>query len=50
MVQVNEPIGGDWEMLSSTYKFQKTAANAAQFLIPVGKDGTAVLKYRFRTR
>jgi len=49
-VQVNEPIGGDWEMLSSSYKFQKTAAFAAQFNIPVEKNGTAVLKYRIRAR
>jgi hypothetical protein len=47
-VQVNEPIGGSWEMLSSTYKFTKTAAFAAQFNVPVAKDGTAVLKYRVR--
>ncbi|PYT56781.1 MAG: DUF4139 domain-containing protein, partial [Acidobacteria bacterium] len=33
-VQVNEPIGGDWEMLSSTYKYTKTAAFAAQFNVP----------------
>jgi hypothetical protein len=47
-VEVNEPIGGDWEMLSSTYKFTKTAAWAAQFKVPVDKDGTSVLKYRIR--
>ena len=47
-VEVNEPIGGDWEMLSSTYKYTKTAAWAAQFLVPVDKDGTSVLKYRIR--
>src|SRR2546428_7056910 len=47
-VQVNEPIGGDWEMLSSTYKYTKTAAFAAQFNVPVAKDGTSVLKYRIR--
>jgi len=47
-VQVNEPIGGDWEMLSSTYKFTKTAAWAAQFNVPVDKNGTSVLKYRIR--
>ena len=47
-VEVNEPIGGDWEMLSSTYKFTKTAAWAAQFKVPVGKDDTSVLKYRIR--
>jgi hypothetical protein len=45
-VQVNEPIGSDWQMLSSSFKFTKTAAFAAQFLVPVAKDGTSVLKYR----
>jgi hypothetical protein len=49
-VQVNEPIGGDWEMLSSTHKYTKTAAFAAQFNVPVAKDGTSVLKYRIRAR
>jgi hypothetical protein len=50
IVEVNEPIGGDWEMVSSTYKFTKTAAFAAQFDVPVDKDGTSVLKYRVRVR
>jgi hypothetical protein len=51
VVQVNEPIGGDWEMLSSpTYKYTKTAAFAAQFIVPVAKDGTSVLKYRIRAK
>jgi hypothetical protein len=45
-VEVNEPIGGDWEILSSTYKWTKTAAFAAQFSVPVDKDGTSVLRYR----
>ena len=49
-VEVNEPIGGDWEMVSSTYKFTKTAAFAAQFDVPVDKDGTSVLKYRVRVK
>lgn len=49
-VEVNEPIGGDWEMVSSTYKFTKTAAFAAQFRVLVDKDGTSVLKYRVRVR
>jgi len=47
-VEVNEPIGGDWEMLSSSYKFTKTAAWAAQFKVPVDNNGTSVLKYRIR--
>jgi len=50
VVQVNEPIGGDWEMLSSTYKYTKTAAFAAQFSVPVAKDGTSILKYRVRAK
>ena len=47
-VEVNEPIGGDWEMLSSTYKYTKTAAWAAQFNVPVAANGSSVLKYRIR--
>jgi hypothetical protein len=49
-VEVNEPIGGDWEMLNSSFKYTKTGAFAAQFEVPVAKDGTAVLKYRIRAR
>ncbi len=49
-VEVNEPIGGDWEMVNSSYKFTKTAAFAAQFQVPVDKDGASVLKYRVRVR
>jgi hypothetical protein len=50
VVEVDEPIGGDWEMLSSSYKATKTAAFAAQFHVPVEKDGTAVLTYRVRAK
>ncbi|HKW58112.1 MAG TPA: DUF4139 domain-containing protein [Candidatus Acidoferrum sp.] len=49
-VQVNEPIGGEWEMLSSSYKYTKTAAFAAQFNVPVEKNGTSALKYRIRAK
>jgi len=47
-IEVNEPIGGDWEMLTSTYKYTKSAAWAAQFNVPVAANGTSVLKYRIR--
>jgi hypothetical protein len=47
-VQVNEPIGGDWEMLSSSFKYEKTAAFAAQFEVPVTANGESVLRYRVR--
>ena len=49
-VMVNEPIGGDWEMISSTFEAKKTAAFAAQFSVPVAKDGEATLSYRVRVR
>jgi hypothetical protein len=49
-VIVNEPIGGDWEMLSSSFPAEKTAAFAARFNVPVAKDGEAVLSYRVRVR
>jgi len=49
-VVVNEPIGGDWEMLSSSFEARKTAAFAAQFNVPVAKDAEATLSYRVRVR
>jgi hypothetical protein len=49
-IEVNEPLGGDWDMLSSTFPAKKTAAFAAQFNVPVPKDGASVLKYRVRVR
>jgi len=47
-VEVNEPIGGDWQMLSSSYKWTKTEAWAARFDVPVAADGESVLRYRVR--
>jgi len=49
-VEMNEPIGGDWEILNSTHKWTKTEAFAAQFHVPVEKDGTSLLRYRVRVR
>ncbi|HEU5239250.1 MAG TPA: DUF4139 domain-containing protein [Pyrinomonadaceae bacterium] len=49
-VVVNEPIGGDWEMVASTFEAKKTAAFAAQFNVPVAKDGEATLSYRVRVK
>ena len=49
-VIVNEPIGGDWTMLDSNYKYEKTAAFAAQFQVPVAANAESVLKYRVRVQ
>ncbi len=48
-VEVNEPIGAaTWRMLSSSHKWIKTAAFAAQFTVPVEAGAEAVLKFRIR--
>ena len=49
-VQVNEPIAGDWRMLTSTHPHRKTDAWAAQFDVPVAAGGESVLRYRVRVR
>jgi hypothetical protein len=47
-VEVNEPLGGTWEMLRSSHEWKKTAAWAAQFSVPVSAGGEATLQYRVR--
>jgi hypothetical protein len=48
-VEVNEPIGGaTWRMLQASHKYTKTAAFAAQFMVPVDAGAEAVLKFRVR--
>jgi hypothetical protein len=48
-VEVNEPIGGTaWRMLQSSHKYTKTAAFAAQFMVPIEAGAEAVLTFRVR--
>ncbi|CAN5875913.1 DUF4139 domain-containing protein [soil metagenome] len=47
-VEVNEPIGGTWEMLRSSHTWTKTDAWASQFIVPVAADAQAALRYRVR--
>src|SRR5688572_5761698 len=47
-VEVNEPVGGTWRMVSASHDWIKTAAWATQFTVPVASDGTSVLRYRVR--
>jgi len=47
-VEVNEPVGGTWRVLSSSYTWTKTDAWAVQFKVPVAVDGTSTLRYRVR--
>ena len=50
IVKVIEPVPGDWEMLSSSHNYIKTAAFSAEFNIPVAKDKEVKLTYRVRMR
>ena len=49
-VELNEPIGGDWTMISSTHTWTKTEAWAARFTAPVAASGEARVRYRVRVK
>ena len=49
-IEVNEPIAGDWHMLSSSHTATKTDAFAAKFLVDVPANGESLLTYRVRVR
>src|SRR6266436_4791966 len=46
---VNIHIGNAFDVVAE-HKYTKTAAFAAQFIVPVAKDGTSVLRYRIRAK
>jgi len=47
-VLVEEPIPGDWEMLSNTHSYEKLSAHLIRFNVPVEKDKEVKVKYRIR--
>jgi hypothetical protein len=49
-IEVNEPIAGDWRMISSSHDATKTDAFAARFIVPVPANGESLLTYRVRVR
>lgn len=49
-VEVNEPVGGDWTMVESNFKYEKTSATSVRFTVPVPANGESVLKYRVQVR
>jgi len=49
-VLVEEPIPGDWEMLSNTHPYEKLSAHLIRFDVPVAKDKEVKVKYRIRFR
>ena len=49
-VLVEEPIPGDWEMLSKTHPYEKLSAHLIRFEVPVAKNKEEKVKYRIRFR
>ncbi len=49
-IRVIEPVPGDWRMLESSHKHEKTTSSTAEFNIPVAKDKEEVLSYRVMMR
>jgi len=47
-VLVEEPIPGDWEMLSNTHSYEKLSAHLIRFDVPLAKDKEEKVKYRIR--
>ena len=47
-VEVNEPLTGEWTVLQSNYKYEKTSVFSIRFQVPVAANGQAVLNYRVR--
>jgi len=50
IVEVVEPLRGDWQMLSSSHDYKKIDAFHVKFKVPVPRNGEAKLSYRFRVR
>jgi hypothetical protein len=49
-VQVKEPLSGQWTILNSSCKYEKTSAFEATFAVPVPAGGESVLTYRVRVQ
>ena len=50
VIEVNEPLPGDWKVLESSLPYIKKDASTIGFKVPVAKDQEAKLTYRVRIR
>ena len=49
-VELIEPIGGDWTMVSSSHEFQKIDAHTFKYIVDVPEDGETTVNYRVRVQ
>ena len=50
VVEVMEPVGGDWEILSSSHRAEKLDAHTFKFTVDVPERGEEKVTYRVRVR
>ncbi len=49
-ILVEEPIPGDWEMISNSHPYEKLQTNLIRFHVPVGKNQEVKVRYKIRFR
>jgi hypothetical protein len=49
-ILVEEPIPGDWQMISNTHSYEKIQANLIRFIVPVAKGQEVKVRYKVRVR
>ena len=50
VVEIREPMAGDWQILESSQEWEKESAMSVLFSVPVRPDQEVVVTYRVRTR
>jgi hypothetical protein len=50
VVEVSEPVGGFWEVVSASHQHRKVNAAELAFDVPVPADGETVLKYTVQVK
>ncbi|MFH1093119.1 MAG: DUF4139 domain-containing protein [Candidatus Omnitrophota bacterium] len=49
-VEVIEPIPGDWDIIESTQKYEKTDASTIKFMVKLDKNESKTISYRVKIR
>jgi hypothetical protein len=49
-ILVEEPVPGDWQMISNTHSYEKIQANLIRFIVPVAKGQEVKVRYKVRVR
>lgn len=50
VINVIEPIPGDWQVLNTNYEYKKVDAHTVRFEVPVEKNKESKLRYKVRIR